>query len=227
MANTNSLLILGDEQLVREWKSFYEAKGFEVFTNVNSKQDFFFAIELTLSDTEKKKTNLKLIRSQCKHTPIISTSIAITAIEQLTWLDSETQLLGVSAFPTFTERELLEIATPPNTTKETLERTQTLFLQLGKQFSIVQDRVGMVLPRILCQLVNEAFFALQEEIATPEAIDIAMKLGTNYPMGPIEWGEKIGYENVVAVLSALHKELGDDRYRISPLLRQVAFENRK
>ncbi|MBM4165389.1 MAG: hypothetical protein FJ218_00430 [Ignavibacteria bacterium] len=226
MIDKKNLLLLGEEPLLNEWKSFCEMKGFDVVINFHSSQNIFLAIELSLCDVEKKKENLKFLRSLYKNTAILSSSITVTASEQLLWLDKETQLLGISALPTFLSGELIEIASPTNVTKKTWDVVQTFVLQIGKQFSVVQDRVGMVLPRIVCMLVNESFFALQEEIATPEAIDTAMKLGTNYPFGPIEWGEKIGYENVVAVLSALHRELGDDRYRISPLLRQVALEKR-
>ena len=81
----------------------------------------------------------------------------------------------------------------------------------------------MVFPRIVCQIINEAAFALQEEIASPQDIDLAMKLGANYPLGPIEWADRIGMQQVYAVLSALHRDLGADRYRISPLLRQMAL----
>ena len=97
-----------------------------------------------------------------------------------------------------------------------------IFINTGKQFSVIQDRVGMVMPRILSMLVNESF-ALQEEIATPDAIDTAMKLGTNYPFGLIEWGERIGYDYVVKTLQAINDEYGEDRYRTAPLLKQFMF----
>jgi 3-hydroxybutyryl-CoA dehydrogenase len=226
MNEKQKLYIVGDEQLVHEWKSFCETKGFFIQTNGNQTDNIFLCIELTLFDEQKKKANLEFLSAQFPNTPILTSSITITAIQQSIWLNGTSQLLGISAFPTFLQRELIEVASPPNITKETWETIQSFFLQIEKQFSVVQDRVGMVLPRIICMLVNEAFFALQEEIATPEAIDTAMKLGTNYPFGPIEWGEKIGYENVVAVLSTLHKELGDDRYRVAPLLRQVSLEKK-
>ena len=72
-------------------------------------------------------------------------------------------------------------------------------------------------------LINEAAFALMEQIASPEDIDVAMKLGTNYPFGPIEWGKQIGFKNVIAVIEALHEDLQEDRYRTAPLLKQLAL----
>ena len=80
----------------------------------------------------------------------------------------------------------------------------------------------MVLPRILCQIINEAMFAVQQEVAAPNDLDTAMKLGMNFPSGPLEWGEKIGFKQVYAVLDALHVDLGEERYRICPLLKEIA-----
>jgi 3-hydroxybutyryl-CoA dehydrogenase len=71
-------------------------------------------------------------------------------------------------------------------------------------------------------IINEAFFAMQEGVAPAREIDTAMKLGTNYPRGPVEWAERIGVSQVVALLSALHQSFGEDRYRVAPLLRKSA-----
>jgi 3-hydroxybutyryl-CoA dehydrogenase len=80
----------------------------------------------------------------------------------------------------------------------------------------------MVMPRILCQIINEAMFAIQQDIALPKEIDEALKLAMHFPLGPIEWGEKIRFQNVVDVLDALHQSTGEERYRVAPLLRQMA-----
>jgi 3-hydroxybutyryl-CoA dehydrogenase len=76
--------------------------------------------------------------------------------------------------------------------------------------------------RVLATIVNEAASAVEEGVATPEAIDTAMRLGTNYPSGPLEWGERIGLAHVVHTLDALHGAVPDGRYRVIPLLRQLA-----
>ena len=81
---------------------------------------------------------------------------------------------------------------------------------------------GLVLGRILAQLVNEAHFALGEGVASAEDIDTAMRLGFNWPRGPIEWAEEIGQSEIVALLDALHAELGEERYRVAPALRRAA-----
>jgi 3-hydroxybutyryl-CoA dehydrogenase len=82
-----------------------------------------------------------------------------------------------------------------------------------------EEQIGA---RVLAMIVNEAASAVEEGVATPEAIDIAMRLGTNYPSGPLEWGERIGLGHVVHTLDALHGAVPDGRYRVIPLLRQLA-----
>ena len=94
---------------------------------------------------------------------------------------------------------------------------------MKKETAMVQDSVGMVMPRILCQIINEALFTAQNDVASPNDIDEAMKHGTNYPRGPIAWGEMIGFPNVVAVLDALYDNHHEERYRVAPLLRQMAI----
>jgi 3-hydroxybutyryl-CoA dehydrogenase len=81
---------------------------------------------------------------------------------------------------------------------------------------------GGIVARILATIVNEAASAVAEGVATPEAIDTAMRLGTNYPSGPLEWGERIGLAPVVGTLDALHASVPDGRYRVTPLLRSLA-----
>ena len=81
----------------------------------------------------------------------------------------------------------------------------------------------MVLPRILCQVINEAAFAITEDIAAPNDIDKALILGMQFPLGPIEWAEQIGLDQVYAVLTALYTDLHEERYRIAPILKQMAL----
>jgi 3-hydroxybutyryl-CoA dehydrogenase len=83
-----------------------------------------------------------------------------------------------------------------------------------------------VLGRIVCQLVNEACFALQEGVGSAADLDTAMRLGFNYPRGPLEWADQIGLEHVLATLEGLYEERHEERYRAAPLLRQMIAEGR-
>jgi 3-hydroxybutyryl-CoA dehydrogenase len=91
---------------------------------------------------------------------------------------------------------------------------------LQTDFVVVVDRVGLVTPRVICMIINEAFYTVQEGTASKKDIDIAMKLGTNYPLGPFEWAKKIGIENVYLVLDSVYKDTKDERYKICPLLKK-------
>jgi 3-hydroxybutyryl-CoA dehydrogenase len=97
---------------------------------------------------------------------------------------------------------------------------ENLFGSVGKEVIWIKESPAMVLPRIICMLVNEAAFAVGEGAADQATIDLAMKLGTNYPKGPFEWGVNLGYDKVVNVLDHMRGEYGEERYRAAPLLRR-------
>lgn len=106
----------------------------------------------------------------------------------------------------------------------TLE-AQRITEDLGTEFCVVDDRVGMVTPRIICMIINEAFYTAQEGTATRDDIDLAMKLGTNYPYGPFEWCRRIGIREVYELLEKVHQDTRDSRYKISPLLKKEYLQS--
>ena len=142
-------------------------------------------------------------------------------------LDPGGTAVGYVALPSLAEARLVEIVAGPRTTPGAIGAASRHFAALGKHVEcVVGDAPGLVLGRILCQIVNEAQFAIQEGVATPEDADTAMRLGFNWPRGPFEWAGAIGSERVVAVLDALHAELGEERYRVAPALRADAGAGR-
>lgn len=124
---------------------------------------------------------------------------------------------GFNGFPTMFSRDVLEVSSQ---TTEDREALKDLCEQLGTSYAIVDDRVGFVSPRVICMIINEAYFTVQEGTASREDIDLAMRLGTNYPGGPFEWAEKIGVKCVYELLDALYQDTKDPRYMISALLRK-------
>jgi 3-hydroxybutyryl-CoA dehydrogenase len=88
---------------------------------------------------------------------------------------------------------------------------------LGWHFQTVPDIPGMIAPRIIAMIINEAYYGLGDGISSKEAIDIAMKLGTNYPMGPFEWCEKLGIDKVYRLLEKL--QTIDKRYALAPSMK--------
>ena len=128
----------------------------------------------------------------------------------------------MEAFPSLDAATLVELARAPETTSADAEAAEAYFRSMGKHVEWVGDAPGLVLGRILAQIVNEAHFAVGEGVATREDVDVAMRLGFNWPRGPFEWAEAIGPARVVSVLDALGSELDAERYRVAPLLRDAS-----
>jgi 3-hydroxybutyryl-CoA dehydrogenase len=113
---------------------------------------------------------------------------------------------------------LVELTRGPSTQGFAAEAAETFFGRLGFHPEWVEDAPGLVLGRIVCQLVNEAWFAVGEGVGSEDDVDTGMVLGLGHPRGPIAWGEEIGLEHVMAVLDALWSERREERYRPAPLL---------
>jgi 3-hydroxybutyryl-CoA dehydrogenase len=139
-------------------------------------------------------------------------------------LDPAGGAVGFHALPPLQDAALVEMTRSATTTAVAAERAEAFFTSLGRHVAWVQDAPGLVLGRIVCQLVNEACFAAAEGVGTPEDIDDGMVLGLNHPRGPFAWLEAIGASHVLAVLDALRVELGEERYRAAPMLRRMAVE---
>jgi 3-hydroxybutyryl-CoA dehydrogenase len=129
----------------------------------------------------------------------------------------ECSLVGFNGLPTFFNREVLECTALDEKGRSGLKAAAG-FLDID--YVEVGDRVGMVTPRVVCMIINEAYYTVLEGTAAKEDIDFAMKLGTNYPYGPFEWLEKIGILHVYDLLDALYHDTQDERYKICPLLKR-------
>lgn len=119
-------------------------------------------------------------------------------------------VIGFCGLPTFFNRSILEVTLSNPADQIILSQVAT---ELKTEFKIVKDQVGMVTPRVIAMIINEAYEALQQGVASRQDIDLSMKLGTNYPFGPFEWADKIGLNNVKKLLNALENATGDSRYR--------------
>ncbi|MGB0850604.1 MAG: 3-hydroxyacyl-CoA dehydrogenase family protein [Bacteroidia bacterium] len=125
-------------------------------------------------------------------------------------------IIGMNTLPTFIHRSLLECCA---TNEEDRAIAEDVFKKLGLESRFVQSRVGLVTPRIVCMIINEAYFTVQEGTASRENIDLGMKLGTAYPKGPFAWSQEIGLDHVYETLEALYQDTRDERYKICPLLK--------
>ncbi|OYU97694.1 MAG: 3-hydroxyacyl-CoA dehydrogenase [Bacteroidetes bacterium B1(2017)] len=128
----------------------------------------------------------------------------------------ECKLFGINALPTFLNRPLTEISLLHQADESSLKEIMHAF---SWNYRIVEDRVGMITPRILFMIINEACYTLQEGTASMEDIDTSMKLGTNYPLGPFEWANKIGIKHVYETLEAIYQDTHDERYKVCSLLK--------
>ncbi len=130
------------------------------------------------------------------------------------------------ALPSFEEAAVVEVAREPSMSEERAAQVERYFRAAGKHTEWVGEAPGLVLGRILAQIVNEAHFAVGQGIATEDDCNTAMRLGFNWPRGPFEWGAAIGLSRVVAILDELHDLLGEERYRVAPPLRARAAMDR-
>lgn len=124
--------------------------------------------------------------------------------------------IRINAWNGFLENEIWELA--GNITA----REEEVLSALGKKMIRCEDEPGFIAPRVIAMIINEAYFAKGENVSTEDEIDIAMKLGTNYPYGPFEWARKIGIQNIYALLEKLAQH--DKRYQAAPLLTKTVSE---
>jgi 3-hydroxybutyryl-CoA dehydrogenase len=148
-----------------------------------------------------------------------TSSISITKIAGST--NRPDKIIGMHFMNPVPLMKLVEIIRGLGTSQETITAVVEVCRKMGKEPVEAKDSPGFISNRILCPMINEAIFALQEGIGTPEAIDTVMKLGMNHPMGPLTLCDLIGLDVVLSVMEVLHRDLGEDKYRPSPLLRQM------
>ena len=216
------VFIIGDdESLISELSGLLKDKC-NIADELNEDIDLIF--ELTNFNREVKFNILNFIDEKNSKAAIISSSLCITALEQAVNSKHPERLTGISLYPTFSNTKGIEITKTNMTSPEVFKKVVKLFEELGKETYSVTDRPGMIAMRIITMIINEAYLVLQEGTSNREDIDTAMKLGTNYPYGPIEWSEKIGIELVYNILRSMFDAFGDDRYRITPLLKEKYLE---
>jgi 3-hydroxybutyryl-CoA dehydrogenase len=128
---------------------------------------------------------------------------------------------GAVGFYVLPDARLVELTRLPSTQGFVADAIESLFRGLGFATEWVDDAPGLVLGRVVCQLVNEAAFAIGEGVGSADDVDTGLTLGLSHPRGPVAWSEAIGLEHVLAVLDGLWQERREERYRAAPLLRRA------
>jgi 3-hydroxybutyryl-CoA dehydrogenase len=141
-------------------------------------------------------------------------------------LDDAGDAVGFHLLPPFAEAQLAELTRGPSSSPVAAQRAERFFESLGKHVAWVGDAPGLILGRIVCQVINESAFALGEGVGDERDIDLGMVLGLSHPRGPFAWADAIGLDHVLAVLDGLWGEYREERYRAAPVLRALARERR-
>ncbi len=148
-----------------------------------------------------------------------TSSISLTKIAAAT--KRPAQVIGMHFFNPVPLMRLLEVIRGLATSDETTAVAFEVGRRMGKEPVEAKDSPGFISNRILCPMINEAIYTLQEGIGTPEAIDTVMRLGMNHPMGPLTLADLVGLDVLLSVMEVLHRDLGEDKYRPCPLLRKM------
>ena len=216
------VFIIGDNEPLMSELSELLTEKYDIADTLDETVGFIF--ELTNFNKEIKFNILNFIDEKNSKAVLISSSLCITALEQAANSKYPERIVGAALYPDFSDMAGIELAKTSFTSSESYDKARKLFEDIGKNVHDVTDRTGMISLRIISMIINEAYLVLQEGTSNKEDIDTAMKLGTNYPYGPIEWSEKLGIDLVYNILRSMFEEYGDDRYRITPLLKEKYLE---
>lgn len=178
-------------------------------------------IEAVVENEATKKEVLRTLDSSLKDEAIIATntsSISITRLAQAT--SRPEKFIGMHFMNPVPMMNLVEIIRGHHTSDETLLTVKSVAERLGKTSTTSQDFPGFIANRVLMPMINEAFYAMMEGVASPSDIDLTMRLGCNLPMGPLQLADLIGLDTCLAIIAVMHEGLGDDKYRPCPLLRK-------
>ena len=182
--------------------------------------DCDLVVEAAIENMEIKKQTFKELGAICKADCVFATNTSSLSITEI-GAGLDRPVIGMHFFNPAPVMKLVEVIAGLNTPVEIVDKVKKISEEIGKIPVQVEEGAGFVVNRILIPMINEAIGIYAEGEASVEGIDTAMKLGANHPMGPLELGDLVGLDVVLAIMEVLQAETGDPKYRPQPLLRKM------
>ena len=175
--------------------------------------------------TENEPLKLEILRkldALCSANTVLVSNTSSISITRLAAVTSRPEkFIGMHFFNPAPLMPLVEVVRGRRTDDATVAATEAFARQIGKSPIVVQNSPGFVVNRILCPMINEAVFVLQEGLASAKEIDEGMKLGCSHPIGPLALADMIGLDVMLAVMEVLHRDFNDPKYRPALLLKEM------
>lgn len=233
-----NILLTGPAGLINDWleickehectvyargikKSF--AEDVHVVHALDEAPHIDLVIDLHVRMSKKRRLILgDTIADISSEAPVLCNTVATTATELTSRVGASDRIVGMAALPGLIESNVVEICFPYGAKHGHQEILTDFFASIGKRMEVVRDEVGMVTPRVLAVSINEAVLVVQQDLTGQEALDALLAVAMQ-ERGPLSWGRRIGWRNVYTILSAMHEELGGERYRPASLLKKMAM----
>ncbi|HWX75227.1 MAG TPA: 3-hydroxyacyl-CoA dehydrogenase NAD-binding domain-containing protein [Solirubrobacteraceae bacterium] len=223
------VVIAGEGPLAEAMRAAARAAGYEVRSPHDPTGGVLPALSIDCGPAPGKRTRAtEGIRPDRRAAPPPQggAHLVLVSAGSLSVLDPGGSAVGFHLISTLEEAKLVELTRGEGSSPVASARAERFFAALGKHVAWVGDAPGLVLGRIVCQVINESAFALGEGVGAARDIDTGMVLGLNHPRGPLEWADAIGLDRVLAVLEALCEEYREERYRPAPLLQRLVRAGR-
>ena len=182
--------------------------------------DCDLVVEAALEVMDVKKQTFKELQEICKPDCMFATNTSSLSITEI-GAGLDRPVIGMHFFNPAPVMKLVEVIAGLNTPAEIVEKIMDISKEIGKVPVEVKENAGFVVNRILIPMINEAVGVYADGVASAADIDTAMKLGANHPMGPLELGDLVGLDIVLAIMEVIYHETGDSKYRPHPLLRKM------